>query len=617
MVHNTVADDENDFYHESIEQSLDNEVEPEEEHKQKEQNNHRTIHIPSNQYDYHSYYKTSMNEASLFYMIFSYMCSCCFSNVITRIYQIRWILSYPYRARIIPQWMFTSPTNKNNKHSNSRKEKNFLFGFWHNTTSCVLYTTVGEICLFVPTFLCFIEGYYATFISPSIAITGNMATYLLCLTFLSANKTNSLFAFLFGIPFERLITYHYICAILTVIVSTFHAYVLSLTHDITPFFKFLTNDRPSTSGTIATTFMLLTICMSFHSTFLRKFAFQLWLYCHIILAIGVLGTLFIHGAPLIISIGLWWLLDVFVRYGIMASCKYRIPSDSVRIRRITIRNNTHEPAVEISFPKPKGFDYNPGQFVQIAIPAISVFEFHPVSISSSPNESQVTMHLRQRGDWTGKLASMSETLSSKSILMEGPYGSLSVDVNDVNRYRMVLLICGGIGVTPCQAIGKTILYQHMNAIDKTNQYRRPLKLLKMVWAVRDMNIVNDIPPLGGIDVLQHVPNVDVDIYCTRVKNTSDEIPFDEMDVESNISSPYNVTYGQRPNIDNLFICMKEKALQFGEHNIAVIGCGPTELMEDVKVACRKYSDQYLSVGSAGSKNKHSVHFDLHMEKFEF
>jgi ferredoxin-NADP reductase len=180
---------------------------------------------------------------------------------------------------------------------------------------------------------------------------------------------------------------------------------------------------------------------------------------------------------------------------------------------------------------------------------------------------------------------------------------------------MVLLICGGIGVTPCQSIGKSIIHQHMNGVDKTNHYRRPIKLLKMVWVVRDMNIVEGIQPLGGMEVVQHVPNVDVDIYCTRTnKNLSNS---ERKDVETSISSPYDVVYGERPNIDNLFNNMKEKALQFGERYIAVIGCGPAALMEDVKVACRKYSDPYITVGCAGGMDNHSVHFDLHMETFEF
>jgi predicted ferric reductase len=304
---------------------------------------------------------------------------------------------------------------------------------WHHTTSGILYITIGEVFLFIPIIIFFFEGYYSSYKVPSIVISGNMSSYLLGLTFLSANKTNSLFAFLFGIPFERLIPYHFTCAILTIVVTIFHVFVLSLTHDITPFFHFLTADRASTSGTVAIAFMLLTICMSFHSAILRKYAYQFWLYCHILLAIGVMAALVIHGAPLIISLGLWWSLDIIVRYGIMALCKYRIPSDSAKLRCITLMNNTHEPAVEISFPKPKGFDYNPGQFVRIVIPAISVFEFHPVSISSSPNESHVTFHMRQCGDWTRKLASLSDTTSSTSIWMEGPYGSLTMCI-DIEWY---------------------------------------------------------------------------------------------------------------------------------------------------------------------------------------
>ena len=68
--------------------------------------------------------------------------------------------------------------------------------------------------------------------------------------------------------------------------------------------------------------------------------------------------------------------------------------------------------------------------------------------------------------------------------------------------------------------------------------------------------------------------------------------------------------------------MKQIANQHGEHSIAVIGCGPTSLMEDLRVTCRKYSPSMISTASdccSGSNNndQNGVFFDLHTEYFEF
>jgi hypothetical protein len=226
------------------------------------------------------------------------------------------------------------------------------------------------------------------------------------------------------------------------------------------------------------------------------------------------------------------------------------------------------------------------------------------------------MHLRQRGDWTSALVALSEKVTTTSMWMEGPYGSLSVDLNDVNRYQMALLVSGGIGVTPCQSIGKSLLYQHL-------AQERPLKYMKFVWAVRDMNIVREIPPLGGKQVLQNCANVEVDIYCTRskiVNKVSDEgedVEFAEPSSPSLRASEQhcNAIYGQRPDLDTIFIAMKQKASDLGEHSIAVIGCGPPALMHDLNVACRKYSESILS--PTCGYHDDGVFFDLHMETFEF
>lgn len=191
------------------------------------------------------------------------------------------------------------------------------------------------------------------------------------------------------------------------------------------------------------------------------------------------------------------MLDILVRYGVMAACRYR--TKTARLRRIgqgSDERSSNEPAIEISFCKPQGFDYNPGQFVQIAIPALSIFEFRPISISSAPHEKMVTLHIRKLGDWTSKLVALvdgkEDGIMTTDIWMEGPYGSLSVDLDDDKRYKTALFVSGGIGVTPCQSIGKSLLHQH-------RVLGRKLKNFRFVWAVRDPAMVKDIPPLGGTE----------------------------------------------------------------------------------------------------------------------
>ena len=566
-------------------------------------------------------YASSMTEAPMFHMFVANLLGGHKNSgvryVLSLLYKIRWVLSYPLRTRIVPHWV----------------------PYHAGISSSLIQITIGEILLSAPLVYCVVEGYYAAFLSStgtSIDVTGTMAAYTIALTYLSANKSNSFFTFVFGIPFERMISFHYLCSVCAIVLAFFHIYISyeqrgkSLS---TSLISYLTQDKTNISGLIATTCMVTLVTLSLHSKLFRRYAFQLWLSSHIILAIAVLAALILHGViTLMAFLVLWWTLDLIVRYAIMISCQYRIPTDQVQLRRIAHAkndpaNHTHEPAIEISFLKPAGFHYSPGQFVQVAIPALSIFEFHPVSLSSAPHEEYVTMHFRDLGDWTHRLVELSDTKSSTAIWMEGPYGSLSVDIHDTNRYQMVLLLCAGIGVTPIQSIGKSILnaHQHQN---------RPLKYMKMVWVVRDMNIVHDIPPLG-LELVDHTSNgnsnVQVDIYCTRTNKIPEQQLRDpevgppqrskprattpDQDTDDG-SSYYSVKHGSRPDIDQIFQQMQHRAHhEMGEYNIAVFACGPTNFMRQVQAACRTYSQS--SVSCHNNNHESGVYFDLHTEYFDF
>ena len=283
--------------------------------------------------------------------------------------------------------------------------------------------------------------------------------------------------------------------------------------------------------------------------------------------------------------------------------------------------------------RPADFEYQAGQFVQICIPQLSLVEFHPLTLSSAPHESKLTLHVRALGDWSRRLVQLAAKNKSATIHvgLEGPYGSCAVDLNDDKRYKFVLLVSGGIGVTPCQSIGKDLLYQHIHKI------RRPLKHLRMVWAVRDLQMVHDIPPLEGAavdqksngrpsssldftrvdnDVVEVIdssntdsngsPCTQVDIYCTR---TNKRDPEDASLANDADGAPYRVHYG-RPDLDAIFQEIKEAALAAGESNVAVIGCGPMPLMKDLRECCLVHSSSIVGC-------QEGIFFDLHTETFEF
>lgn len=57
----------------------------------------------------------------------------------------------------------------------------------------------------------------------------------------------------------------------------------------------------------------------------------------------------------------------------------------------------------LKLSKPKAFDYKPGMYVFLNIPCLSVFEWHPFSLTSSPHDEFISVHVRSAGDWTTNL----------------------------------------------------------------------------------------------------------------------------------------------------------------------------------------------------------------------
>ncbi|XP_072975700.1 respiratory burst oxidase homolog protein B-like [Typha angustifolia] len=128
--------------------------------------------------------------------------------------------------------------------------------------------------------------------------------------------------------------------------------------------------------------------------------------------------------------------------------------------------------------RPHGFKYKSGQYMFVNCPEISLFEWHPFTITSAPGEKNLSMHIRTRGDWTTQLRAnfmevcmppisaqpsnsqsdmimtSNETSKFPKLLIDGPYGA---PAQDYWKYDVLLLIGLGIGATPLISIVKDVL----------------------------------------------------------------------------------------------------------------------------------------------------------------
>lgn len=219
--------------------------------------------------------------------------------------------------------------------------------------------------------------------------------------------------------------------------------------------------------------------------YVRKKCFEVFYYVHVVfVAIMAICALYHSGIMVPTLVALLWGVDLMFRKIIMAGCKY---STKASINIIS------ETVAEIRFPK-QGFDYNPGQHLSIAVPDISLFEWHPFSISTCPRQKYVSVHIRKAGNWTTALYDLAKIRQGAevSILVEGPNGSPEIDFlsdGPNNRYKSVLLISGGIGITPIQSICNQLVYEHSKGL-------RDINRIRLVWTERDPILMEGLDIAG-------------------------------------------------------------------------------------------------------------------------
>ncbi|XP_065674718.1 LOW QUALITY PROTEIN: superoxide-generating NADPH oxidase heavy chain subunit A-like [Hydra vulgaris] len=412
--------------------------------------------------------------------------------------------------------------------------------------------------------------------------TGNIAAIPLILCFALACR-NSLWILLAGVPFERGLFWHKLCAWLGVLVGAWHGYV---------------SQEWNVTGLVLTGAMGGLILFAFYP--LRRYFFEAFYRFHWILFLVVIGFSVAHGAGVVlIGVGLW-LFDVILRI-IIAFINNK------RARKLKA---TRLPAgvIRLSFPK-NNFKYKAGQYCFICVPGVSLIEWHPFSISSSSHEPNVTLHIRILGDWTKKLYSSIEQTRDLLTYVDGPYGAPGVDI-DSDKYKLVMFFSGGIGITPAQSICNEMLYQY--------KIGRPLHKIIFVWSVRDLFLVDSVLeydkenitnksvhrlPISFQPDLVNQPDVSEKILENYFHLTQerDKSKFEEANIKPDLQQ--DLRFG-RPIISEYFEKMTKFALMDQQYKIAVITCGPSSMVNDVEKMCYKYSTKGLS-------------FHLHKEVFEF
>ena len=123
------------------------------------------------------------------------------------------------------------------------------------------------------------------------------------------------------------------------------------------------------------------------------------------------------------------------------------PKFNVKIEKV----DHFEDVTELTFKKPKGFDYQPGQYLFIRFPRFEGYkELFPFSISSDPSQKNMRISVKRSGDFTSK--QIPELKKEDKAIIMGPYGKFGESY--LKHDKDMLWIAGGIGITPFLSLAK-------------------------------------------------------------------------------------------------------------------------------------------------------------------
>jgi len=227
-----------------------------------------------------------------------------------------------------------------------------------------------------------------------------------------------------------------------------------------------------------------------------------------------------------------------------------------------------------------------GQYMFVNFPTLGLFEWHPYSISSGPEETTVEIHIKALGDHTRKLVAVAKEKENMWVRVDGPYGNQRINFR---RYNSLVLVAGGIGVTPVIGFIKDI-YRYGNREPDSRAEPSNLQKVYMIWTVSNLEqymwFADELKTcVNASKSLPDVPPFDLRVHITRDTGGVQE-PF---------------FYNGRPDMDALF---NEICKTFQNKASTVFTCGPRAMVNEVW-------------DHSVNKQRHGHNFHFHHETFEF
>ena len=225
---------------------------------------------------------------------------------------------------------------------------------------------------------------------------------------------------------------------------------------------------PGLLPAIAALLLMVAVFLASIATARRRLRYETWYFLHLYTYLAVAlafahelatGTDFIAN-PLFVAY--WWVLYIAVVAAILG-CRVALPllrydRHHFRVQRV-VREAAGITSIYIAGRDLAAFRYRAGQFgIWRFLDRKRWWEAHPFTISTAPNGRQLRLTVRAIGDFTSRLQQLKP---GTRVLLEGPFGHFT---RRASRHRKVLLLAGGIGITPIRALAEEMAAMRFDVV---------------------------------------------------------------------------------------------------------------------------------------------------------
>jgi predicted ferric reductase len=446
---------------------------------------------------------------------------------------------------------------------------------------CILYTIITILFIVLSTDT---KGLY-------LKSTGTFLSAIILIGSILPLK-NSPLKLITELTYDKFLNFHKFIGVFILLLSILHTifYIVNFSRrglQNNPFtFKNLFVPRPRAYGTIA--LILIILINLFSVNIIRKKIYNLFHISHYMYILFIIFTA-LH-RPYFIP----YMITIFAIVAVDYAIRLYYLSHTYKAG-IKVYGDEY---VTLHFETPSQNISKVGKHVYILIPEISKFESHPFSIISHTNSTNIELGIKSLGDYTSKLIEYGKHHQLCDLKISGMFGSFGFNYL---RYEELVLICGGVGVTPFIGLLKDLYHN--------SEYRSYIQSLTFVWFCRD-------------DLIYDIYSEFINTCVNMNTEFNENLPY-FMPIISIKTRMINTGFFQTIDVDNIFVDIlhldqkleinnsmdmidfnlidihlddsNTEEQQMHNRRVGVICCGVPSLINDVWDKCYEYSNDNIRI----------------------